>query len=357
MEDKLNATDHTTTLWENLLEAEMELLQHHDLILRQQHLHWGQKVGYDWDHKGDLDTIFFHATVSRRRHRSNIKHIHDGNGNILTSWEDIGEHLQGYFSDLLASKEPNDPSNFLEAIPLNMISNDDNLSLLKPVTHDEIFLTLKTVGSLKSLGLDGFNALFYNHFWDIVGPKVSTLCLVFAFLFISLKILTDLEIQNISLLGKKAWELLSPTSMWAKCMKEKYFPKTDFMRVKCPRSASKIWKDIVKLKPFLDMGIRWHVGDGLAIWAWIDSWVPDTPSPLHLRVQPSNCILNRVNDFIDPATRTWKVANVMSFWPSEYVARILSIPLSVDPHPDYRLWAHDKYGHYSVRSTYLKVHQ
>ncbi|KAF9623850.1 hypothetical protein IFM89_005435, partial [Coptis chinensis] len=44
LEDKLNSTDHTTALWENLLDAEMKLLQHHDLILRQQHLHWGQKA-------------------------------------------------------------------------------------------------------------------------------------------------------------------------------------------------------------------------------------------------------------------------------------------------------------------------
>ena len=44
--------------------------------------------------------------------------------------------------------------------------------LLKPVSKDEIFFTLKGMTSFNSPGIDGFQAFFFNQYWHVVGDKV-----------------------------------------------------------------------------------------------------------------------------------------------------------------------------------------
>ncbi|KAF5189136.1 hypothetical protein FRX31_021280 [Thalictrum thalictroides] len=102
-----------------------------------------------------------------------------------------------------------------------------------------------------------------------------------------------------ALLGKQAWSLLSADSLWARQMKQKYFPNVDFMNSKCPGSSSKVWKTFHHLKLVLNSGLRWHVGDGTTINAWKEPWIPQTPRPLPLLEKPENCSFELVAEFID----------------------------------------------------------
>ncbi|KAF5193803.1 hypothetical protein FRX31_016610, partial [Thalictrum thalictroides] len=51
------------------------------------------------------------------------------------------------------------------------------------------------------------------------------------------------------------------------------------MNSRCSRAISKVWKTFSPLKELLQLGIKWHVGDGMNIQAWTDSWIPQTPQP------------------------------------------------------------------------------
>lgn len=48
------------------------------------------------------------------------------------------------------------------------ISQDDNTTLLNPVTVDEVFNALHSIGLLKAPGPDGLHALFFQQFWTQV---------------------------------------------------------------------------------------------------------------------------------------------------------------------------------------------
>lgn len=54
-----------------------------------------------------------------------------------------------------------------------------NSSLTKQFTREEVKLALKQMVPLKSLGLDGFNPVFYQTYWHIVGDEVTLMALKF----------------------------------------------------------------------------------------------------------------------------------------------------------------------------------
>lgn len=54
------------------------------------------------------------------------------------------------------------------------------LALVREITKDEVFEALQSMGSFKAPGSDGFHAIFYKTYWDVVGDKVF-LCVMNAF--------------------------------------------------------------------------------------------------------------------------------------------------------------------------------
>lgn len=54
------------------------------------------------------------------------------------------------------------------------ISKDEIIALMKPFNKGEIVNALKSMGSLKAFGIDGFPALFFQNCWHIVENEVSS---------------------------------------------------------------------------------------------------------------------------------------------------------------------------------------
>lgn len=54
------------------------------------------------------------------------------------------------------------------------ISHEMNGELLKPFTDEEIWVAVKGIAPLKASEIDGFLPLFYQQYWHILGPKVSS---------------------------------------------------------------------------------------------------------------------------------------------------------------------------------------
>ena len=65
-----------------------------------------------------------------------------------------------------------------------------------------------------------------------------------------------------------------------------------------------------------------------------------------------HCLLETVQDLIDPHTGEWDVQLVHdNFWPID-VTRILQIPLPSQAQPDFIAWQLCKSGRFTVRSAY-----
>lgn len=53
-----------------------------------------------------------------------------------------------------------------------LISKEENVELCAMLSGEDIWCAVKQLGSLKTPGLDGMFAIFYKHFWHVVGRDV-----------------------------------------------------------------------------------------------------------------------------------------------------------------------------------------
>ena len=88
--------------------------------------------------------------------------------------------------------------------------------------------------------------------------------------------ITSTQHRNQAILMNQFWRLYStPSSLWARILKAKYFPQATLFTG--PRSAkrSHIWTAISLGAELLREGMRWFVGDGQTIRVWQDHWLPN----------------------------------------------------------------------------------
>ncbi|XP_026417071.1 uncharacterized protein LOC113312538 [Papaver somniferum] len=144
------------------------------------------------------------------------------------------------------------------------------------------------------------------------------------------------ELNNLAMLARNAWKIIeNPDFLLPSTLKARYFPRTDFLNVKCPANCSWTWKCLHK--PF----ISWIVGDGQFIDHWCDKWIPSlgfvVPNPL---VPPDPTI--KVSYFISPITRSWDVDRLNTHFDDTSTKKIVTIPLSqgLRPSPCSALWKH-----------------
>ena len=134
---------------------------------------------------------------------------------------------------------------------------------------------------------------------------------------------------NKALLANQLWRIMQhPTSLVAKIMQAKYFPRSNILDAKLGSRPSFAWRSMLTAKEIVQQRAFWRVGNGKDIRMWGDCWMP-TPSSfavhsprLHL---PENSV---VGDLIDPETKQWNRPLIEQNFLEEEVEVILSIPLS-----------------------------
>ncbi|XP_057422473.1 uncharacterized protein LOC130716276 [Lotus japonicus] len=106
-----------------------------------------------------------------RRKRNRIVGLNLPNG----AWCDDADALQTgaieYFKALFADSMNVDTSCLITP-NLPTIPEQHVLNLVREVTKEEVFMALQHIGSFKAPGPDGFHAVFYKTYWDVVGDKV-----------------------------------------------------------------------------------------------------------------------------------------------------------------------------------------
>lgn len=116
---------------------------------------------------------------------------------------------------------------------------------------------------------------------------------------------------NIALLSKQCWRLIhDPESLWARVLRERYFPNVSFLEAKKYGMTSWAWASLLEGRYLILKGARWQILGGHEVRFWTDNWVLGIPAghpspPLH-----SDICRVKVAEFLDPVSRNWDLAPV-----------------------------------------------
>ena len=91
------------------------------------------------------------------------------------TWRENKEEVEGiildYFKEIYSTSFPEEFGSSLEVID-RRVSDDMNDALLKEFQVEEVRRALKQMHPTKSPGPDGMSPIFFQNYWDVVGPQV-----------------------------------------------------------------------------------------------------------------------------------------------------------------------------------------
>ncbi|XP_042983184.1 uncharacterized mitochondrial protein AtMg00310-like [Carya illinoinensis] len=140
----------------------------------------------------------------------------------------------------------------------------------------------------------------------------------------------DFEEFNLALLAKQGWRIIQhPSSLAAKVLKDKYFFRTDLLKVKVGSNASFLWRSFMEARPVLQEGLSWRIGNGALVNIWLDKWIArpssyKVQSPLQVEYATS-----KVSALIDSTSGEWNMDILRKVFMEEEVDLVSRIPISV----------------------------
>ncbi|XP_015956845.1 uncharacterized protein LOC107481144 [Arachis duranensis] len=163
----------------------------------------------------------------------------------------------------------------------------------------------------------------------------------------------DLRIQNLALLGKQFWRLVTqPTSLLSKILRGKYFSNGNAITAEIGVLPSWGWRSILEGRKIVEKGLNWAVGTGENIRTFEDPWLPP-PYPLKIYNMPNRQAISelvpRVKDLITE-DRNWNQNLIQELFPQDVANRILSV--KIQQSRDKLQWDLNKSKQYDTVSGY-----
>jgi len=148
----------------NLQKMYQEVLKHEELL-------WYQKSREKWVKFGDKNNKFFHTQTIIRRKRNKIQGLHLDDGTWCTGVMQLWDVAIEFYSKLFQNDVEVYPDSLkVELLP--SLNSQGRNSLIKQMTKVEVRNAIFFMQSFKAPGPDGFQPLFFKHFWDAVGEDI-----------------------------------------------------------------------------------------------------------------------------------------------------------------------------------------
>jgi len=162
-----------------LLMKEEQLLKEFDTILEQEETIWFQKSCEKFISLGDRNTTFFHTSTIIRRRRNRIESLKDDEDQWISDKEELERLAVAYYTRLYSLVDVSEVRERLPTGGFTGLSPFEKEQLDKPFTLEEVVVAVKSMGRFKAPGPDGFQPVFYQECWEIVGSSVTRFVLDF----------------------------------------------------------------------------------------------------------------------------------------------------------------------------------
>lgn len=132
---------------------------------------WMQKSRDKWLVVGDNNTSFFHASVKASRQRNQLTKLIDDEGVVASSNDQMGKVATEYFEKLFKSNGVSETNGFFTGFEPK-VTEQMNQKLIKEVTEEDVRAAVFAIKPSSAPGCDGMNGLFFQQYWEIIGPDV-----------------------------------------------------------------------------------------------------------------------------------------------------------------------------------------
>lgn len=126
----------------------------------------------DWILHGDGNTKIFHAAVKTSRAKNEVSKLTDVHGITHRSEASKAQVAISYFQELFKSSNIKDYPDILRGLPAK-VSERLNISLIKPITPDEVKNAVFSIKPESALGVDGMTSFFFQTYWSTVREQFT----------------------------------------------------------------------------------------------------------------------------------------------------------------------------------------
>ncbi|GAA0163293.1 hypothetical protein LIER_19192 [Lithospermum erythrorhizon] len=254
-------------------------------------------------------------------------------------------------------------------------------------TKEDVKRSLFSMATTKAPGPDGMPALFFQHFWDIVGfvRWCSKFLIMRSHLMESIldflpalapsrrKLLTlsltksipKWQIGSQDFYQKQGSEnnkrkihwLLWDTLCKAKedgglGLRKMYFPNTDFLSAEIGCKPSFTGRSLISVRDLVNKGTKWTLRNEKCINVWKQRWVNHAHTGMLITPMSEEFKSLKIADLIDSEIGVRKVGFRRAlFYPIDSDS-ILSMPLTRLDNPDIAEWSFGKKGEFTVKTAY-----
>jgi len=159
----IDTDGHTDSLFDQQKLAQIDL----NKALHMEEAFWCEKSRVKWHLEGDRNTSYFHRLTKIKNSTKTISSIRNGD-EIIIDPEQITSHLTNHFQNIFSSSSVLQVNTLVEdCIPTLVTKHTNNLLTLLP-TDKEIYNAVLALNKECAPGPDGFGAIFFHTYWDIV---------------------------------------------------------------------------------------------------------------------------------------------------------------------------------------------
>ena len=164
---------------DELLLRESVLQKELDVVLEQEEVLWYQKSREKWVVLGDRNTKYYHTSTIVRRKRNKIEMLKDDDGRWIDHPEELEKLAINYYKRLYSTEDLPHDTEKLPQHGFTGFTRDEMKILDEPFSEVDVETSVRSMGKFKAPGLDGYQPVFYQDSWDVVGASVTRFGLEF----------------------------------------------------------------------------------------------------------------------------------------------------------------------------------